>query len=101
VSRHGSYLLVERSKLIVYRNFFRRVALLHPDKSTKLDIKRFQACLKATNTEMEVDEIECILANLIYCGYIKGYISHAHGKLVVSKGAPFPPLRELGLTSAV
>ena len=48
--RHGSYLLVERSKLIVYRNFFRRVALLHPDKSTKLDIKRFQACLKATNT---------------------------------------------------
>mmetsp|Transcript_23238 Transcript_23238/g.77126 ORF Transcript_23238/g.77126 Transcript_23238/m.77126 type:complete len:417 (+) Transcript_23238:33-1283(+) len=99
--RHGSYLLVERSKLIVYRNFFRRVALLHPDKSTKLDIKRFQACLKATNTEMEVDEIECILANLIYCGYIKGYISHAHGKLVVSKGAPFPPLRELGLTSAV
>jgi hypothetical protein len=37
----------------------------------------------------------CVLANLIATGYIKGYISHQHGKLVVSKGAPFPPLREL------
>ena len=30
-----------------------------------------------------------------YQGYIKGYISHQHGKLVVSKGNPFPPLREV------
>jgi len=44
---------------------------------------------------MEVDEIECVLANLIYNGYIKGYISHQHGKLVVSKGVAFPPLHEL------
>ena len=44
---------------------------------------------------MSGDEIECVLANLIYQGYIKGYISHQHGKLVVSKGNAFPPLREV------
>ena len=44
---------------------------------------------------MDTDEIECVLANLIYKGYIKGYISHQHGKLVVSKGNPFPSLREV------
>jgi len=44
---------------------------------------------------MEVDEIECVLANLIYKGYIKGYISHKHGKLVVSKENCFPALREV------
>jgi hypothetical protein len=33
-----------------------------------------------------------VLANLIYAGYIKGYISHQHGKLVVSKGNAFPEL---------
>ena len=44
---------------------------------------------------MDVDEIECVLANLIYSGYIKGYISHQHAKLVVAKGNAFPPLREV------
>ena len=38
------------------------------------------------------DETECIIANLIYEGKIKGYISHQHQKLVVSKKDAFPPL---------
>ena len=48
---------------------------------------------------MDVDEIECVLANLIYSGYLKGYISHQHGKLVVSKGVAFPPLSEVSAGS--
>jgi len=93
--RHGSYLLVERSKMIAYRNFFRRVLDLHPEGTTKLDIRRFKRCFGATGVELDVDEIECVLANLIYSGYIKGYISHQHSKLVVSKGVAFPPLSDL------
>ncbi|KAL1522651.1 hypothetical protein AB1Y20_017629 [Prymnesium parvum] len=93
--RHGSYLLVERAKIIVYRNFFKRVHELHPPATTKLDVKKFKQLLNVIGVEMEVDEIECVLANLIYNGYIKGYISHQHGKLVVSKGVAFPPLHEL------
>uniref|UniRef100_A0A7S0JEN6 PCI domain-containing protein n=1 Tax=Calcidiscus leptoporus TaxID=127549 RepID=A0A7S0JEN6_9EUKA len=97
--RHGSYLLVERSKLIAYRNFFRRVHMLTEErdgaKTTKLSISKFRACLSATGVEMDSDEIECLLANLVYSGYIKGYISHQHGKLVVSKGNAFPPVRDV------
>ena len=93
--RHGSYLLIERSKTIAYRNFFRRVHTLHPPGTAKLDVPVFKRCLDAAGVVMDTDEIECVLANLIYKGYIKGYISHQHGKLVVSKGNPFPALREV------
>ena len=44
---------------------------------------------------MDSDEIECVLANLIYKGYIKGYLSHQHAKLVLSKNNAFPALREV------
>ena len=41
---------------------------------------------------MEDPEIECILANLIFKGHLKGYISHSKATLVVSKSGPFPPI---------
>ena len=94
--RHGSYLLVERSKMIAYRNFFRKVSPTHPPDTktcrrtrtssrvcprpafqvyelhtvptTKLDLRRFKGCLAAASVPMEIDEIECILANLVYTG---------------------------------
>ena len=39
-----------------------------------------------------MDETECIVAGLIYAGNIRGYISHQHKKLVVSKVNAFPPV---------
>ena len=93
--RHGSYLLVERAQVITYRNFFKRVHSLHPAGTAKLDITAFQRCLEAVGLTMDRDEVECVLANLIYKGYVKGYLSHQHAKLVVSKGNAFPPLREV------
>lgn len=44
---------------------------------------------------MDMDEIECILANLIFKGYVKGYMSHQKKILVVSKAQPFPPITEV------
>jgi hypothetical protein len=93
--RHGSYLLVERAKTIAYRNFFKRVHALFPAGTTKLDIQMFRRCLSATGVSMDADEVECVLANLIYKGYVKGYLSHQHSKLVVSKDKAFPPLRDV------
>ena len=93
--RQGSYLLVERAKTIAYRNFFKRVHALHPDATTKLDVATFRRCLHAAGLRLDHDEIECVLANLIYKGYIKGYLSHQHGKLVVAKANSFPPLRNV------
>ena len=43
----------------------------------------------------DCDEAECILVNLIYKGWIKGYVSHEHQMLVLSKALPFPQISEV------
>lgn len=59
----------------------------------QLDIESFLTALRfAGEEDMTIDETQCIVANLIFDGKIKGYISHQHNKLVVSKQNPFPPL---------
>ena len=35
-------------------------------------------------------EVECTVANLIYSGLVRGYISHSQGIVVLSKQNPFP-----------
>ena len=47
------------------------------------------------NIEIDIDEVECLVANLIAAGYVKGYISHSHKILVLSKDNPFPALRSV------
>jgi len=44
----------------------------------------------------DLDEIECILANLIYRGYVRGYLSHTKRVLVLSKRDPFPMASVVG-----
>lgn len=87
----GIYLLVEKLKFIAYRNLFKKVFLIQ--NTHQLDLKSFQSALEFVGeTDITMDETHCIIANLIYEGRIKGYISHMHNKLVVSKQNPFPPL---------
>lgn len=45
--------------------------------------------------QIDLDETHCIVANLIYEGKIKGYISLSHQKLVLSKIDPFPKLTSI------
>ena len=45
-------------------------------------------------TDIDTDEVHCILANLIYEGHIKGYISLQHQKLIISKQKPFPSFKK-------
>ena len=42
-----------------------------------------------TKEEFSLDQTEFVFANLIYQGYIKGYISHEKRKVVFSKNNPF------------
>ena len=59
----------------------------------QIDISLFLRALQWMCVEdVDLDETECILSNMINDGRIKGYISHAHRKVVVSKKDPFPPL---------
>jgi len=80
---------VEKLKFLVYRNLFKKVFVIR--KSHQLDMGDFLSALHFVGlTDVSLDETHCIVANLIYDGKIKGYISHAHNKLVVSKQNPFP-----------
>lgn len=49
-----------------------------------------QLGFKWCEEDLGLDEIECIIANLIYKGHLKGYISHSKKVLVLSKTNPFP-----------
>lgn len=90
----GIYLIVEKLKITAYRNLFRKVYLI--EKNHQIDIQCLQAALQVMGqTDVDSDETQCIVANLIYDGKIKGYISYQHKKLVVSKANPFPPLSSL------
>ncbi|CAH8505620.1 unnamed protein product [Schistosoma intercalatum] len=87
----GVYLILEKLKLTVYRSLFKRVC--HIMKTHLLPIEVFTAALHLMGVEdIDPDETECILANLIHEGKIKGYLAHQQHKLVVSKLQPFPPL---------
>ena len=41
------------------------------------------------------------MANLIFRRYVKGYLAHRSGVLVLSKADPFPPLSGVALADPV
>lgn len=87
----GIYLIVEKLKIIAYRNLFKKVYLVL--NTHQIPIEYLAAVVESHDSdEANTDEVECIVANLIYEGKIKGYISHQHKKLVISKQNPFPRL---------
>ncbi|RZC42972.1 PCI domain containing protein [Asbolus verrucosus] len=90
----GIYLIVDKLKIIAYRNLFKKVYLIL--NTHQIPIEALQTALVYLGqNDVDLDETECIVANLIYEGKIKGYISHQHRKVVVSKQNPFPPLTSL------
>lgn len=90
----GIYLIIAKLKIVAYRNLFRKVYLIL--KTHQIPVEALQTALVYLGqTDVDLDETECIVANLIYEGKIKGYISHQHRKVVVSKQNPFPPLTSL------
>lgn len=88
----GIYIIVEKLKIIAYRNLFKKVYLIL--QTHQIDLQHFLNALKFVGEdEITMDETHCIVANLIAEGRIKGYISYQHNKLVVSKQtSPFPSL---------
>ncbi|XP_069104037.1 PCI domain-containing protein 2-like [Argopecten irradians] len=87
----GIFLILEKLKIITYRNLFKKIYLLL--NTHQIPVKAFTAALRLMEvTDIDDDETSCIIANLIYENKIKGYISHQHQKLVVSKQNAFPVL---------
>ena len=86
--RRGTYLLLEKCKTICYRNLFKRIFTIMRKHQMPLDY--VAKSFKWLGISIDLDEVECILANLIFRGCVRGYISHSKRILVLSKKDPFP-----------
>ncbi|XP_043289765.1 PCI domain-containing protein 2 [Venturia canescens] len=87
----GIYLIVEKLKLLAYRNLFKKVYVAI--NTHQIPVQSLVTALQMRGLDdIDMDETECLVANLIFEGKIKGYISHQHKKLVISKQNPFPRL---------
>lgn len=98
--KRGLYFFMEKLNLILLRNLFKLAFTIFykEKKSFQVDTEIFVKAINWKNSEiLSVDEVECIIANLIYKSYIKGYISHEKRKIVLSKkeGEAFPPINEI------
>ncbi len=86
--RRGTYLLLEKCKTVCHRNLFKRIFVILGKH--QLPLLNMAAAMKWLGMDIDLDEIECILSNLIFRGYVRGYISHSKRILVLSKKDPFP-----------
>jgi len=78
--------------MTTYRNLFKRITCLL--NTAQIPIEAFADILKYLGeADMDNDVCHWILSNLIYEGKIKGYISHKHNKLVISKDFEIAYLR--------
>ncbi|KAJ8662587.1 hypothetical protein O0I10_001548 [Lichtheimia ornata] len=87
--RQGTYFAVEKARSLAIRQLFRKVYLIM-DKSTRIPISTFKTALEAVNIDVDLEETEWMLANMIFKGYMKGYLSHEKLFAVLSKADPFP-----------
>ncbi len=88
---------MEKLRNIALRNLVRFVLKCSVEK-VQVPLEIIHIGLKEAGEEeddLELDEAEALLANLMFKGWIKGYLSHEKRKVVFSKAAPFPSLREV------
>jgi hypothetical protein len=91
------YLTLERGRDIALRNLFRSVFLINQRK-TRISVEEFRKAMGfaiagkggGTRKEVEPEEVECLLAGMVYKGLMKGYISRDKGMVVLSNREAFP-----------
>lgn len=85
--RSALFLAIEKMRSLVYCALVRQVSKV---LGQKIQLDHIMHSVHLSSTDVSRDEVECILANLIHQNYIKGYISHKVGFLVLSKKNAFP-----------
>lgn len=92
--RRRVYLTLERARDLCLRSLFRKIYIVL-GSNTRVPIDKFRRGLnmglKPDHTDyVDEDEAECYVANLIYKGFMKGYISREKRMVVLSAKTPFP-----------
>lgn len=96
--RLGTYLSMEKAREACLRGLFRKV-WLSKEKSTRIEIETFRKALMWTGARLEKEEVEWLIATTIFKGYLKGYISHERGIVVLAAKDPFPRLGTFNVPS--
>jgi len=87
------WLTIEKARELCIRGLFRRVWIAC-DNSTRIPVSMFHASLRISGNEVSMDEAECFVANMIYKGYMRGYISHEKQMVVLASTNAFPRLAD-------
>ncbi|KZT42926.1 hypothetical protein SISSUDRAFT_1069109 [Sistotremastrum suecicum HHB10207 ss-3] len=61
-------------------------------KGTRIPIAMFHASLRVSGQDIPVEEAECIVANMIFKGFMRGYVSHEKQMVVLAQTNSFPKL---------
>ncbi|KAH9482326.1 Protein CSN12-like protein [Psilocybe cubensis] len=87
------WLSLEKARELCLRSLFRRMWVA-VDKGTRLPISLFHSALTVSGLDVTDDEAECLVANLIFRGFIRGYISHERKMVVLASTNAFPPVAD-------
>ncbi|KAF9226916.1 hypothetical protein BS17DRAFT_728895 [Gyrodon lividus] len=85
------WITIEKARELCIRGLFRRVWVAC-DKSTRIPVSMFHCSLRISGNDVSMDEAECFVANMIYKGYMRGYISHEKQMVVLATSNAFPRL---------
>ncbi|KAF9614623.1 hypothetical protein IFM89_019600 [Coptis chinensis] len=94
--KSGVYLVLEKLELQVYQRLVKKIYIIQkqkdPSKAHQVKLDVIVKALRWLDMDMDVDEVECIMAILIYKNLVKGYFAHKSKVVVLSKQDPFPKL---------
>ncbi|KAJ7245685.1 hypothetical protein C8J57DRAFT_1361426 [Mycena rebaudengoi] len=83
------WLTLERARELCLRGLFRRVWVAS-DKGTRIPLVMFHSALRISGTDVDLEEAECLVANMVYKGFMRGYISHEKQMVVLASTNAFP-----------
>ncbi|TFK71997.1 hypothetical protein BDN72DRAFT_836762 [Pluteus cervinus] len=83
------WLTLEKARELCLRGLFRKVWVA-AEKSTRMPLSLFHSSLQISGVDVPQEEAECLVANMIYKGYMRGYISHEKQMVVLAQSNAFP-----------
>jgi hypothetical protein len=64
-------------------------------KGTRIPLSMFHCALRISGIkDVELEEAECLVANMVYKGFMHGYISHEKQMVVLAATNAFPRLAD-------
>ncbi|KAK7470200.1 COP9 signalosome (CSN) subunit [Stygiomarasmius scandens] len=87
------WLTLEKAREICLRGLFRKIYAVS-SSSSRIPISLFHSGLRIAGVEVDEEETECLLANMIFKGFMRGYISHEKQMVVLANANAFPRLAD-------